>query len=112
VTLFKIRREVMQALDEYSKQAFHDRLFAIMRDRHADACAVLGLERARDDVDRGIEKAIGYAIVDEDDIERFVHMLFERGFDFDVQIEWAKKILQNKKLSGSAKVSFLAELGI
>jgi hypothetical protein len=81
-----------------------------MYEEHADICAAIGEERVRDEIDRGIKRAVGYAIFDEGDVESFLHMLFERGFDFDSQNPWCKRLLNNKKLKGSAKMGLLDEL--
>ncbi len=110
MSLFRIRREVMQALDAYAREAFHERMLERMLERHHETCAWLGAERVKLEVEHGIETAVGYAILDEDDIERFLHLRFERGFDFDVQNAWARRVLNNPKLHGSAKIGFLADL--
>ena len=110
MSLFKIRREVMQALDAHARVMFTERMFLVMYEEHADTCAAIGEERVKDEIERGIQKTIGYGIFDEADVETFLHMMFELGFDFDVHTPKAKRILNHKKMAGAAKIGILAEL--
>lgn len=110
MSLFKIRREVMQALDAHARATFHHRVFVGLWESQPETCAALGEERVRDEIDRGVQKAIGYAIFEESDIERFLEMLFKHGFDFDVHNAWARRVLNNRKLGGAVKIGFLDEM--
>ena len=110
MSLFKIRREVMLALEAYVRASFHERMVSRMLENHEETASALGDERLRDEVERGIHKAINYGIMNEADIESFLDMLFVRGFDFDVHEEHARRILNNKKMTGASKIGFLTQL--
>ncbi len=106
--LFRIRSEVMQALDAYSREAFQERMVLTMHERHGAECDALGAERVREAVLEGIERAVSDGIFDAGDIETFLHQLFTRGFSFDLESPWAKRILTDARLTGRVKIGLIA----
>jgi hypothetical protein len=67
-------------------------------------CAVLGEEQVRDAVELGIERAGKHGFHDEDEVQKYIKLMFVLGsyFDEDPLYRWAALILTNGRMTGSS----------
>ncbi len=101
----------MQTLNEYMFRQFEKRM-----EKHLQALAdstprpVPAAELPKF-IRNGFKKAGNYGITDEADVQRFLEFAFQNGLDFDSRpdMQWARPILEQKGLSGTAKMNQLEE---
>lgn len=66
-------------------------------------------ERLYDLIDKGIDQAASYNIIDRNDALQYLEFMICFGHDFDSSVSWAKKILTIRNLSGSEKTKRLIQ---
>lgn len=104
-----LRDEQVKAFAEARKEAYIQRMVRHLRDD-------LGYEREKrkiadedieDLVRKGIDKAAGYQVVCEDDVEMYLDCMVLLGpdFDRDRSLGWAGEILRDETLDGEAKMA-------
>jgi hypothetical protein len=107
--MLTIRKEQMAVLEAYMMRKYVDRVVQKIARTFPGKYKQEGQERTRLMVQAGIEKAAGYSITEDDEVERFVLVLAEYGMEFErapERIE-CQQILEDKELPGDAKVSLV-----
>lgn len=109
-----IRKEQMEALENYAREKFKDRMFQHVKEliqQDPEKHGQMDDEEIRDLVQKGIEKAESYNIESEQYIEGYIDLMVEIDPDFDEQedMAWARSILDNEKLSEGAKINFIRQ---
>ena len=104
-----IRKEQMVVLERYARANFEKQALKRLRSTH--------FKRTKDqsDVDlgklisSGIDKAIGYGMKEQPDIQRFLDyiILFGVDFDDDPEREWMREVLEDDSLEGGDKIAWL-----
>ena len=83
---------IRQSQYEVFEQGFNDGLLETMRQIYPRICRSLGDRCARERVDRGIADAKAHGVLEQENHERYVHLLF--SFDRDeLDQPWAKTII-------------------
>lgn len=100
----KIRPEQMNAMAEYSRRQFQDRLIRDLRREYPEETAQADDDELRAVVVEQIDKAVGYGIVLEDDLAIYVDRAAYYGDDWDSSLDWVRGILNDEQLDGSAKI--------
>lgn len=111
-----LRKKQMAVLASYMRKRFEDRVVRHIADSHPAQFNKLvspssGDEPVRILVRQGIEKAAGYQIRSERDVERFIDLLVVLGRDFETRADaaWAKDILRDQNLSGCARLELIQQ---
>jgi hypothetical protein len=55
----------------------------------------------------GMVSARSYGIELAGDVESYIHLSFELGFDFDRKVEWAREILNRPDFTGRIRIDLL-----
>ncbi len=99
----------MAAFEAHSMRRYEDRVIRKIARAFPIRYKLDGEEGTRKFVQAGIRKAGGYGIAADDDVERFILVLAERGMDFEQAPGMAecRKILENKDLPPDAKVALV-----
>jgi hypothetical protein len=107
--VFQIRNQQMTVLDAYAMRRYEDRVVRKIARAFPPRYKRDGEEATRRFVQAGIRKADGYGIIEDDDVERFILVLAERGMDFekDPGMDECRKILESKELPADAKVALV-----
>jgi hypothetical protein len=92
--LFTVRQKQIEAFEE-------DRLLTSMYEAMfaswPDECSALGRSGVQDRIRAGIVKAKEYAIREQENVRRFIHLIFllnREDFDTAPETEWAGKMLR------------------
>lgn len=109
-----IRKEQMEALENYAREKFRERMFQHVKElvqQDPEKHGQMDDEEIRELVQKGIEKAEGYNIESEQYIEGYIDLMVEidPGFDEQEDMAWARSILDNEKLSEGAKINFIRQ---
>ena len=104
-----IRDEQMLVLLRAKEGAFIERLAADLERFYPDACERLGRQGVRAVVERGIVKAAEYRIGRAAEVGQFLLLMFELGFDFDLDpwYDWAYRILRHTRADAQERLDLL-----
>ena len=107
--MFKIRQELLDALEKDRVDQFKHRLCKHLRTDYAPEVAALNAEQLQQFVATGVDKAMAYQIDIEGHIADYLVLLLRHGMDFEQQPEhrWALAILQNPEMTGEMKIQEL-----
>ena len=107
--MFQIRKEQMQAFDAHMMRKYEDRVIRKLTRTFPDQFERGDEEATRPFVQAGIRKAGQYGITEDDDVERFILVLAERGMDFEKApgMDECREILEDKELPADAKVALV-----
>ena len=101
-----IRQEQIDAFREYMTRQFENQMLShVQRYFHYDF-QVLGEQNVRKMIRYGIEHSKSYGLVMEDDVSKYIEMMFAfgRNFDTDSAYSWAAQILKDEDLTGAMKM--------
>jgi hypothetical protein len=107
-----IRNDQMDIFSIPQRQLFESRVLVHVRGKYP---ASVEANRTDDElirlVQRGIQKASGYGIRKQQEIIRFIELMFEidPGFDDLETMRWARAILDEPNLSGQAKICLISQ---
>jgi hypothetical protein len=90
-----IRKDQMRVIAQTTLEEFEEKLSVqITEDFKADAAA-LGAEKLKSTVHGGVEKALGYGFETEQELSRYLYLMFTfgAGFDQDAALPWAAETL-------------------
>jgi len=106
-----IRPEQMEALNAGCLEQYRQRVVERLHREYSDPDAQASDEELHDFVCRGMEQAGSYGIDGEDDMEAFIVFLFVHGerFDDDPDFAWARSILDDDEIDGTAKMEAIEE---
>lgn len=102
--MLMIRSEQIAALGEYMLRQFEARMHHALRADFPAESVELSDEELGEIIREGVERAEGYAVTDETDVERFLELMLRRGRTFDLTESWANEILTEADLSGTQKM--------
>jgi hypothetical protein len=102
-----IRREQMQALGEYMRGSFVEKMLRYLAGAFPAKYAAIGDAGAKRLINRGIEDGKKWGIDRERDVQRLVDLMAEFGGKFDEAAAGATGALEDKELSGQAKIGLL-----
>lgn len=106
-----IHDEQIDALSQYTRRRFEDRMITHLKRYFHDACETLGENRLREAIRYGIMKTESYTLHIENDVSRYLNLMFTFGRDFDTDpdLRWAAQILKNEDLISTHKMDVLYE---
>ncbi|KPJ52077.1 MAG: hypothetical protein AMS16_06890 [Planctomycetes bacterium DG_58] len=107
-----LRKEQLEALGRHSEKLFLDRMVDHVSEIFPEKCKELGSRgQIRELVRQGLNQARGYGINTEEDVALYVDITFGIGPDFPQgeDMSWARSILENERLSGTAKMAFILQ---
>lgn len=104
-----IRDIQMEALSQYMQKGFEDRMVTHLNRYFQDACETLGEDLLRETIRYGIVKAKTFSFHMENDVSRYLNLMFTFGRDFDTDpnLPWAAQILKNNDLISTYKMNVL-----
>lgn len=103
----KILRAQVDEFVQRTQESFRELMCAIVRERYPEKTGAMTDEDLRALIDESMKTAHGYGIELEGDVEAYIHILFQRGFDFDRVIPWARDILNREGWSGRIRIDLL-----
>src|SRR5689334_22134893 len=108
--MLTIRKEQMDVLEEHMMLQWENRIVATGAKQHPERFARLGEPAIRADVRAGIKKALQYSIESDQPLERFLLMVVEHGFGFELEgnLSWSREILEATDINGDAKMMLIA----
>lgn len=108
--MFKIRQELLDALEKDRVDQFKHRLCQHLRTEYVPEVAAFNAAQLQQFVATGVDKAALYQIDIERDIADYLVLLLRHGMDFEQQPEhrWAHAILTNPEMAGEMKLQALA----
>ena len=106
-----LRREQIQAFEDFLLKQFEDRTLAHLREFFPDQCNALDEPQLREGIRSGIRRAEGYGFSSKRDLCKYLNLMFTFGrvFDTDPELPWAAKILNLQGLP-SKKMDFFSDL--
>ena len=107
--MFVVRHEQMEILSKAMVDAFVERTVASLRKQlPVTTKGVSEADLART-IRKGIDKAAGFNITDESDVERFLMYVCRYGMNFDAapEFEQTARMLRFRNLEGTEKVNRL-----
>jgi hypothetical protein len=108
--MLRIRREQMEALHEEARRQYLLRVARELADAFPGRLGKLDPAARRALVEKGIAKAAGYGIDEEEDVRAFLDRMARHGEDFEhsKELSWTREILDDKALDGTAKMDEIA----
>lgn len=109
--MLTIRGEQMNAFGDHAVRAFDERMARHLRVMYPERTARVGQDKLLGAVRAGREKAAGYGVVLEDDVQRFLELMtvYGRSMDKRPKTRWIGDILRDPTLTGSAKIDRIDE---
>ena len=104
-----IQKNQWAALEQSSFNRFVNTMIAVLRRRFAEESSAATDEQLREFVESQIERAAAYDISDRQCVRAFIEIAGSYGRNFDVQLDWARAILNRRILSQRAKIDWLEE---
>src|SRR5437764_719501 len=97
----------MEVLSEYMRRQFEDRMVKHFRANFTDQTRTVDEQSLRNLTICGIDRAEGYGIAFEDDIQRYLEymMVLSQDFDTNPETSWAGDILRRGDTDGAQKMS-------
>lgn len=103
----KILQSQLGELAQKKQESFRRGMCAALREHYPEATAAMSDEALRARVDEGMRASRGYGIETEGDVEVYLHLMFQLGFDFDREVPWARDILNREGWSGRVRIDVL-----
>jgi hypothetical protein len=96
--LLIIRKQQMEAFERSTVRAFEDRTYRHLRQWFPHHCELLGEEQMRHVISHGWQKANSYELTAECCVRSYIEFmcLLGGGFDCDVLLPWAARILKDR----------------
>lgn len=107
-----IRSRQLREFEEGSKSEFEERMFVFLNEEWSEQCGALGAERVRGSIKTGIERAESYELTTENQIAKYINLMYALEFDFDNSpaSPWAGTILTDESLDPNYKIESLYRL--
>jgi hypothetical protein len=104
-----IRHAQMRSLSRSLLDEFVERAFVVIRKHWRHKVERLGPAATRETIYRGILQAFGYGLEVEQQVMRFLNVLFALGEGFPDTYPWAARVLNNTRLKPDMKIELLLE---
>ena len=107
--MLMIRKKQMEYFREHANKQFRDRMAVHLRSNFLEQTKLMKEYDLRNTIQAGIEKAKGYSVIAEDDVQRFLECMMTYGTEFDVNTKtsWVGDILQREDIDGSMKMDLI-----
>ena len=107
-----IRQEQMDEFTKFELKKFEDSMVLHLRQDLSEKVEGLPGEDLRDIIQRGISVAEEYGIQIEDDVKRYIDLMFILGEDFDTSEEsiWAGELLKKEEMEPEERLSKIFDL--
>lgn len=104
-----IRQSQMDAFTKAFVADFERAAVAELQDQYPERCEALGDGGCQKLVHYGVEKARGFGITKEYDVQSFVDLMFAYSADFELSPElgWTKAVLDEADLDGTTKMAVI-----
>ena len=101
-----IRQEQMQVFSDHMRRSFQSRMAAHLRQALPGQTSGISEADLRATIAAGIDRAAGYDVTRQADVQIFLEYVIWYGLDFDTapQTEWAGRILRDKSRNGAEKM--------
>jgi hypothetical protein len=108
--MLKIRPEQMQAFQEAASHQFEEDIIGYLLEYWSRKCEQLGPVRLRESIRHGLRRAQAYGLTSQQDILRYINLMFLLGHDFDrdPRFFWAHSILNDPNLGATEKLDGLS----
>ena len=105
--MLQIRKQQFEALAQYARKQYVDRMAVLMRRLYPQECGQLGDEATRLRISSAVDQAKEFDIVENADVQRFIQMTFQWGPQF-ATLPWASRILAMKQMTAAKRMNSLA----
>jgi len=107
-----IRKYQMDEFTKYELKKFEDSMVFHLKQDLAKKVKGLSEEAIRDMIQRGISAADVYGIRIEDDVRRYIDLMFILGEDFVTSVEfcWTKDILEKEEIEPAERINKIFNL--
>lgn len=107
-----IRKSQMDEFTKFELKKFEDSVVLHLRQDLPEKVKGLPEETLRDIIQRGISVAEDYGIRIEDDVKRYIDLMFILGQDFDTSEEsiWAGELLKKEEMEPEGRLDKIFEL--
>ncbi len=104
-----LRQDQLRALGARRQQNFEDRLLTHVRKYFPEQTRDLEDPSLRGLLRQGLERAKGHGFRTEQDLCKYVNLIFVFGLDFDAATDspWARRILDNREIGPTLKINRL-----
>lgn len=107
--MFVIKDEQFGVFAEDMRIRFRMLAGSHLREKFPRSLNNLSEEKIYNLIDKGIDQASSYDIIDRNDTLQYLEFMICFGHDFDSTMTWARKILTIRNLSGSEKTKRLIQ---
>lgn len=103
--IWQIREEQYQAFAQEAQRSQETRLMAHLGRYFPEQCRALGEEETRRLVQHGLQRAATYQIMAEDDVCKYLNLMFGLGrdFDHDPRLAWARSVLEDNQIPNATE---------
>jgi hypothetical protein len=105
--VLKFRKSQVDEIAAPRKARFVEEMRPILRERHPELTGLMTEEDLISVIEHGMRAAHGYGIKTVADTERYIHLMFLAGFDFDTSLPWARHILTRPDFTGDMRIDLL-----
>lgn len=107
-----IRKYQMDEFTKYELKKFEDFMVRHLKQDLSKKVKGLPEETLRDMIQRGVSVAEEYGIRIEDDVKRYIDLMFILGEDFDVSPEtsWAGELLRKEEMEPEERLNKIFDL--
>ena len=102
-----IRESQIQQFSDAMIRRFVSRLTDVVLDIWSSECEKFGLENINDIVNSAVIKAIEYSFYTENEISRFVHLVFILENPHFYKLQWVEPILTNYEITQKNRMNSL-----
>lgn len=108
-TMLILRDEQMAVFDTYMLKQFENMMVGHLNQYFPESCRDMGDKKVREMIQYGVERARLYGIHIENDVSRYINLMFSFGreFDTDPNCAWAQNILDDDDLVSTSKMDAL-----
>lgn len=107
--MFVIKDEQFRVFADDMRSRFQILAGLHLREKFPRSLNDLSNEKLNILIDKGIDQAASYDIIDRNDMLQYLEFMICFGHDFDSSMDWARKILTIRNLSGSEKTNRLVQ---
>jgi hypothetical protein len=107
-----IRKAQMDEFAKYELKRFEDHMVIHLREKLSEKVKDISEDMLRSTVQKGISDSEKYGIKSEDDVERYIDLMFILGRDFDTaeSSAWAGEVLKEEAMSPEERLDKILEL--
>jgi len=109
--MFIIRSEQFQIIFLHLAQKLKPQALSFLHDAFPAQCEDLGPEAVDNSIDYAFEKAWQYGFEADDEILKYLKLMYALGFEFDKdpQYPWVQEVLNHPRLGPDTKIDLLVQ---